>query len=547
MKSFLKKFLLVFNLLILLLTATAIVASFYIKKNFPMVTIDELYFYWTNGVTNSNSNVFVAAFNECYMRIILLFTLFTIIIYDITFGHLKLDFVTNFFRNSKVKAKDSKKKIGSIKKKNSFYIQLYPFKHINKHKIISTLVLILISAYIITNNLNCIKFIKNSSSKSKFIEINYVAPEEIRVNFAEKRNLIYIIVESLETTFFTRSQGGYWNYEVIPELYNLTIDKDSVAFYNTDMHEQMTMMAGTTWTTAGVVSNSTGLPFKIPIDGNEYHSENFMNGAYALGDMLKDNGYYNELVSSAKTNFGGIKEYYTKHGNYNIIDSNSLSQYGYSVNKEDYNGWGFNDRYLYEIAKDRLTTLSKQDKPFNLQLITIDTHFPDGFKYSFSSNKYNTQYENVYATSSKLLNDFIIWIKEQDFYKNTTIVILGDHISMQEEYFASRGIEYKNRYMYNCYINPAVEPIKNEERIYTELDTYPTIIAALGGEIPGNRLGLGVNLFSKQKTLAEKYGVDFLNEEILKKSKFYNNKILGSDYKIMIDDLGIIDEDEEKN
>ncbi len=153
----------------------------------------------------------------------------------------------------------------------------------------------------------------------------------------------------------------------------------------------------------------------------------------------------------------------------------------------------------------------------------------------------------MYATSSKLLNDFITWIKEQDFYKNTTIVILGDHISMQEEYFASRGIEYKNRYMYNCYINPAVEPIKNEERIYTELDTYPTIIAALGGEIPGNRLGLGVNLFSKQKTLAEKYGVDFLNEEILKKSKFYNNKILGSDYKIMIDDLGIIDEDEEKN
>ena len=68
----------------------------------------------------------------------------------------------------------------------------------------------------------------------------------------------------------------------------------------------MNMLAETTWTTAGVVSNTSGLPFKIPIDGNEYHSDNFMNGAYALGDILKNNGYYNELISTARTNFGGI-------------------------------------------------------------------------------------------------------------------------------------------------------------------------------------------------------------------------------------------------
>jgi phosphoglycerol transferase len=66
----------------------------------------------------------------------------------------------------------------------------------------------------------------------------------------------------------------------------------------------------TTWTTGSVVSNTTGLPFKIPIDGNEYHSDNFMNGSYALGDMLKKHGYYNELISSAHTSFGGFNEYF---------------------------------------------------------------------------------------------------------------------------------------------------------------------------------------------------------------------------------------------
>ena len=542
MKLF-KRILTVLNIVLLLLLAIAIIASFYIKKTFPMVTIDELYFYWTNGVTNSNNNIFVVALKECFIKVIVVFLLFIIILYDITFGHLKLKLHTRFSYNKKVK-ENKKDKIGNINKQKNISMQFYPFKIINNHRFISTLLLIIVSAGIIFNNLNCIKFIKNTSSKSKFIEINYVAPENIDVKFNQKKNLIYIIVESLETTFFTKEQGGYWDYEVTPELYDLLNEKDSYVFYNNNIHEQMNMMAGTTWTTAGVVANTTALPFKIPIDGNEYHSDNFMNGAYALGDMLKDNGYYNELISTATTNFGGIKEYYTKHGSYNIIDVNNLNKYNYILTRKDKNAWGFGDRYLFEIAKDRLNIISKQDQPFNLQLITIDTHFIDGHIYDFSVNTYNERYENAYATTSKLIYEFVNWVKEQDFYKNTTIVILGDHISMQEDFFASRGIDKDNRYIYTCYINPANTPDKVENRLYTELDSYPTIISAIGGEIPGNRLGLGINMFSKQKTLAEKYGLKFLNDEILKKSTFYNDKILGSDYKNMINNLGIIEDEE---
>ena len=308
----------------------------------------------------------------------------------------------------------------------------------------------------------------------------------------------------------------------------------------------MTMLDGNGWTTAGIVANSTGLPFKVPIDGNEYHSENFMNGSYALGDLLKDNGYHNEVISTARTTFGGVREFYSKHGSYKIIDANTLKENNFVLNKSDRNDWGFNDKFLFEIAKERLTFLSKQPQPFNLQLITIDTHFTDGYKYSFTTNEFDTQYENVYATSSKLIYDFISWVKDQDFYENTTIVIVGDHISMQEDFFSSRGIKTNERYIYNCYINSAVEPNKTEGRIYTELDSYPSIIAAIGGEISGNRLGLGVNLFSKQKTLAEKYGMKELNEETIKKSTFYNEKILGSDYTVMMEKYGITEEDEEE-
>lgn len=58
------------------------------------------------------------------------------------------------------------------------------------------------------------------------------------------------------------------------------------------------------------------------------------------------------------------------------------------------------------------------------------------------------------------------------------------------------------------------------------LDLYPTTLAALGVQIEGNRLGLGTNLYSGEKTLAEKYGLDYLNVELLKDSKLYRKKLL---------------------
>lgn len=52
------------------------------------------------------------------------------------------------------------------------------------------------------------------------------------------------------------------------------------------------------------------------------------------------------------------------------------------------------------------------------------------------------------------------------------------------------------------------------DEISPPFDMFPTTLAAMGCQIEGDRLGLGVNLFSDQPTLAEKIGVDSLNEEL---------------------------------
>ena len=49
---------------------------------------------------------------------------------------------------------------------------------------------------------------------------------------------------------------------------------------------------------------------------------------------------------------------------------------------------------------------------------------------------------------------------------------------------------------------------------------FPTTLAAMGVTIEGDRLALGVNLFSDEQTLTEQYGRKGLDKELMKKSKF---------------------------
>ena len=55
---------------------------------------------------------------------------------------------------------------------------------------------------------------------------------------------------------------------------------------------------------------------------------------------------------------------------------------------------------------------------------------------------------------------------------------------------------------------------------------YPTILASIGANVEGDKLGLGTNLFGTHKTLSEEIGKDKLEKELLKSSKYYEKYIL---------------------
>lgn len=71
--------------------------------------------------------------------------------------------------------------------------------------------------------------------------------------------------------------------------------------------------------------------------------------------------------------------------------------------------------------------MAKSNQPFCMELVTIDTHTPDGYICDECKHEYDSQYANVISCQSRQVEAFVRWCQKQEWYENTTIVITGDH------------------------------------------------------------------------------------------------------------------------
>ena len=364
-------------------------------------------------------------------------------------------------------------------------------------------------------------YLKDQNTESKFIEDEYVDPTDVEVVFPEqKRNLIYIFLESMETTYSDVDDGGAFDENVIPELTEIAQTNEDFSGADPKLNGGYSL-AGTTWTMGAMFAQTSGLPLNISISANDMDTQDsFFPGVTTLGDILSDAGYTQTLLIGSEAQFGGRKLYFQEHGNYEMED------YSYAIENglipSDYKvWWGYEDQKLFEFAKEKLLQLSQGDEPFNLTMLTVYTHFEDGYVCEQCPTEYDTQYSNVMACSSRQVGEFLKWIQQQDFYENTTIVISGDHPTMDSDYCAEIDQEGNyDRRVFTAYINAAAYAQDQQERTYSTFDNFPTTLAALGVQIDGDRLGLGTNLFSGTKTLLEEFGNSKVNAELKKKSEF---------------------------
>ena len=373
-------------------------------------------------------------------------------------------------------------------------------------------------------------YMDSQSKYSSFIDYNYVDPNSVSLTFPEqKRNLIYIFLESTENTFADKSVGGAFDQNVIPELTQLSLENENFSGGNTELNGGVPM-TGATWTIGAMCAQTSGLPLTIQIDQNAMSSQsNFYPGATTIGDILEDAGYNQTLLLGSDATFGGRELYFTQHGNYTMRDYKYYTSNG-TLPSDYYVWWGYEDKYLFENAKTELAELSSSGEPFNLTMLTVDTHFEDGYVCSECQDEYDDQYSNVYACASRQVNDFVEWLKTQPYYDNTTIVISGDHLTMDGDYCNDVDSEYERK-VFTTIINGASDVEEATYREYTTFDMFPTTLAALGVSIPGNKLALGTNLYSSEETLLETYGKESFNEGLSSKSELIDNLTAGISVK----------------
>ena len=127
-------------------------------------------------------------------------------------------------------------------------------------------------------------YIFNQFKKTDFFDKYYVESEVISPE--KKMNFIHIYLESMETTYATKEDGGNADEDLLPYLTQLT--KDSVSFSQNEKIGGARVLTGTGWTTGGIVASTSGLPLIFSLK-HKFCKDKvpFMPGVNTLGDIVE--------------------------------------------------------------------------------------------------------------------------------------------------------------------------------------------------------------------------------------------------------------------
>lgn len=318
------------------------------------------------------------------------------------------------------------------------------------------------------------------------------------------------------------SGGGGVEYspfgELIPNLTHLALNNPN--FSSTEVLGGIEQTFGTGWTIAGTIAYLCGIPLNIPIEGNSFNKKHFLSSATCVSDILQNLGYKQIYFSGLNSKFAGTKFLFESHG----VEVRDLAYFQAQdllpkrLPKSLQGAWDLKDAKIFEFAKDYVNSA---DEPFALYISTIDTHSPYGWVDQGYCKTSNTSYQNAIFCTDKIIADFLQFIKQSKFKDNTTIIILGDHLSMAQDFFPYTT----KRAIYNVFINaqfsqkPVLQLTKN--RLMSHFDITPLILDAIG--IKTEVFGLGRNPLYQQTLLENTFALPDFNEILSQRSKIYDS------------------------
>jgi phosphoglycerol transferase len=347
-----------------------------------------------------------------------------------------------------------------------------------------------------------------SNFGADYFSSHYIAPEKITLLSDKPKNLVLIYVESLEAGYADKGRFGTDLLSDIEGLGGISFQHYSPA-------------PGTGWTIAAIIATQCGIPLKVVLaahDGNSQGNDikSFLPNATCLGDILASKGYQNIFMGGASLDFAGKGTFLHDHGYQNMYGREEWIKQG--AETSNMNGWGLYDDDLFSNAKIKLQELHKTKQPFNLTVLTVDTHHPSG-NFSKSCLKSGAkEFVDIVKCSSNQVAHLVRYMKKNDYLKDTNVVILGDHLAMVNPAWDQLNAG-SGRFIFNSFVS-AAPPKKNREDI-VPFDLFPSILEFIGIEVQGDRLGLGFSGFYDSKLQPPPDRIAQMEQSLLNSSSAY--------------------------
>lgn len=294
---------------------------------------------------------------------------------------------------------------------------------------------------------------------------NYVNPQHVEFAVNNPKNLILIYMESMEDTY---KDTSIFRANLLKKLYDIK----GVSFAQ---YKQRTYAE---WTAGAMFATQCGTLVNV---GYLDHDN------YCLSDVLDKFGYHNVYMQGASLDYTKTGEFLKKHKFHELYGREEWKQKGYT----NFNNWGLYDEELFAEAKIRLKELQQSKKLFNLTMLTVNTHGPEGFlSENCKSQKFN-DYGGIVECSINQIADFVNYLIAEGFLENTNIVLIGDHLFLNDSVFEFRTKDKRN--IFNRFISN--EEHKANARELLQVDIFPTVLDFIGIKLKSGKIAKGISGF----------------------------------------------------
>lgn len=323
----------------------------------------------------------------------------------------------------------------------------------------------------------------------EYIQQHYAKPNPEYFGMAKGRNVIYIHLESFQQFLIDyKLNVNDKEYEVTPFLNSLYHSNETFAFSN--VFNQV--KAGKTSDAETMIE--TGL-FGLN-QGSFMVNYGGTNTQQAAPFILSKNGYNSSAVFHGNAGSFWNRNTAYKQWGYNYFFDASYFTKQNSSNSFQY---GLNDKYM---LRDSIKYLERLQQPFYTKFITVSNHYPyttslSGDDLGFPLAKTQDETINGYFATANYLDSsikaFFDYLKESGLYKNSIIVLYGDHYGISNSRNPSLApLLDKNSETWSSYDNAMLQrvpymvviPGMDKGRIIDtyggEIDMLPTLEHLLG-------------------------------------------------------------------